>query len=254
VRVDRRAIDAIVLDIEGTTTSIAFVYEVLFPFARRHLRGFLREHRTSPALADLIVQLELEWADDVARGEAPPPWNPGSGTGGLPDADVSLVAAYVEWLMDRDRKSPALKRLQGLIWERGYQSGELTSDLFADVRPALERWRAAQIPVAIYSSGSALAQRLLFGHTRDGDLTSHFSAFFDTGVGPKTSPESYRRIAAVLGVPPERLLFMSDAAKEIDAARAAGCQTAMVVRPGNPVQALHSPIDVVRSFDEIVVS
>jgi len=254
VRVDRRAIDAIVLDIEGTTTSIAFVYDVLFPFARRHLRGFLREHRASPELADLIVQLELEWADDVARGEAPPPWNPGGGSGALPDADVSLVAAYVEWLMDRDRKSPALKRLQGLIWERGYHSGELTSDLFADVRPALERWRAADIPIAIYSSGSALAQRLLFGHTREGDLTPHLSGFFDTAVGPKTSPESYRRIAAALAAAPERLLFVSDAAREIAAARGAGCQTAMVLRPGNPVQPLSDPIDVVRSFDEIVVS
>ena len=254
MRVDRQAIDAIVLDIEGTTTSIAFVYDVLFPFARRHLRGFLREHRATPALADLIVQLEFEWADDVARGEAPPPWIPSGGPEVLRDADVLLVAAYVEWLMDRDRKSPALKRLQGLIWQRGYQAGELTSDLFADVRPALERWRASEIPLAIYSSGSALAQRLLFGHTREGDLTPLITAFFDTDVGPKTSPESYRRIAAALSVLPERLLFVSDAAKEIAAARDAGCQTALVVRPGNPIQALPLPTDVVRSFDEIVVS
>jgi enolase-phosphatase E1 len=248
VQVDRRVLDAVVLDIEGTTTPIAFVYEVLFPFARRHVRELLRERRGSPALADAMVRLQLEWADDVARGEAPPPWSDAS------DVDLSLVAAYIEWLMDRDRKSPGLKLIQGFVWERGYLSGELKSEVFADVRPAIERWRGLGLAVTIYSSGSELAQRLLFGHTPEGDLTPYFTGFFDTAVGAKTSPESYLRIAAVIRCASDRILFVSDAAGELDAAHEAGCRTAMCVRPGNPVQSPAAPVDVIRSFDEIIVN
>ena len=132
MRVDRGATDAILLDIEGTTTPIAFVYEVLFPFARRHMREFLKEARGTAPLADALVRLEHEWADDAAKGEAPRPW-----TGAGAEAAVAAGAGYLEWLMDRDRKSPALKLIQGLIWQRGYQSGELTSDVYPDVRPAI---------------------------------------------------------------------------------------------------------------------
>jgi enolase-phosphatase E1 len=255
----RGALDAIVLDIEGTTTPIAFVYDVLFPFARRHLRAFLRDVKRGgdAAAADAIVRLELEWADDVAKGNAPPPWHPAdaaSPDGAVRDADLSLVAAYLEWLMDRDRKSPALKSIQGLIWQRGYQSGELTSEIFEDVGPALERWRRAGLRLAIYSSGSVLAQRLLFGHTPAGDLTPFFAGFFDTAVGPKTSADSYRAIAAALGCAAERVLFVSDVARELDAARDAGCRTTLAVRPGNPPQASFRGGDVVRTFNEIAVS
>jgi enolase-phosphatase E1 len=241
------ALDAIVLDIEGTTTPISFVCDVLFPFARRHLREFLKDHRNSPGVnaapgvADAIVGLLLEWADDVAKGNMPPP-----------GSEIDL-AAYVEWLMDLDRKSPALKSLQGLIWERGYRSGELTSEIFADVGPALERWRGAGLRVAIYSSGSVLAQRLLFGHTPAGDLTPLFSGFFDTAVGPKTAVDSYRAIAVALECPPPRLLFVSDVVAELNAARAAGCRTALAVRPGNPPQPPPNG-DAIRSFNEIVIT
>jgi enolase-phosphatase E1 len=221
---------------------------VLFPFARRHVRELLRERESSPAIADAMVGLQLEWADDVARGEAPPPWSDAS------DGDLSLFAAYIEWLMDRDRKSPALKLIQGFVWERGYLSGELKSEVFADVRPAIERWRGLGLAVTIYSSGSELAQRLLFGHTPEGDLTSYFTGFFDTAVGAKTSPESYLRIAAAIECPSERILFVSDAARELDAAHEAGCRTALCMRPGNPVQFPATPVDVIRSFDEIIVN
>jgi enolase-phosphatase E1 len=238
----RGALDAIVLDIEGTTTPISFVYDVLFPFARRHLREFLKDERSSPRVADAVVGLELEWADDVAKGNAPPIWS-----------EIDL-AAYVEWLMDLDRKSPALKSLQGLIWERGYRSGELTSEIFTDVGPALERWRAAGLRVAIYSSGSVLAQRLLFGHTPAGDLTPFFSGFFDTAVGPKTVADSYRAIAVALECAPARLLFVSDVVAELNAAHAVGCRTALAVRPGNPPQPPAPAGDSIRSFNEIVIT
>lgn len=248
MRVDRGATDAILLDIEGTTTPIAFVYEVLFPFARRHMREFLKEARGTAPLADALVRLELEWADDAAKGEAPRPW-----TGAGAEADVSASAAYLEWLMDRDRKSPALKLIQGLIWQRGYQSGELTGDVYPDVRPAIERWTSSNLIVAVYSSGSALAQRLLFAHTCDGDLTPLFAGFFDTDVGPKTATESYEQIAIALGTRTARLLFVTDAAKEVEAAHVAGCRTALCVRPGNPFQRPAVRTDAIRTFEEIAL-
>ncbi|MGH9349647.1 MAG: acireductone synthase [Vicinamibacterales bacterium] len=244
VRVRRDAIGAIVLDIEGTTTPIAFVRDVLFPYARRHLREHLKQHGDSAALRAVVAALRREWADDVARGDAPPI--------GDESEDALAVAAYVEWLMDRDRKSPPLKLLQGYIWEAGYRSGALVADVFPDVRPALARWRSSGITVAIYSSGSALAQRLLFSHTRDGDLTPYLDAFFDTAMGAKTSPASYRRIASALRGPTARLLFVSDARGELDAARYAGCRTLLSVRPGN-VDQPHDPADAIASFDDVMV-
>jgi enolase-phosphatase E1 len=228
---------AILLDIEGTTTPIAFVYDVLFPYARAHLREYLRD-RPDPDAIDLLKQ---EWTEEPAASAAPAP----------PAATSPELARYVEWLMDCDRKSPGLKRLQGLVWERGYRDGVLKGDVFADVRPALERWHKRGIKVAIYSSGSALAQRLLFSTTAFGDLTTLLSGFFDTSSGVKTSPESYRRIAAVIGCSTAQLLFVSDVAAELDAARSAGCQALLCVRPGNAAQRVSANVPVVHTFDEI---
>ena len=160
------------------------------------------------------------------------------------------MASYVESLMDRDRKSPGLKLLQGLIWEDGYRAGVLKGEVFADVPPALQRWRDAGVDVAIYSSGSELAQQLIFGSTADGDLTRFISRFFDTAVGAKNAPASYRRIAAELGRAPHRLLFISDVTSELDAAAAAGCAVALCVRPGNRPQPDHA-YPTISSFDEI---
>jgi enolase-phosphatase E1 len=252
VHVERSAIDVVLLDIEGTTTPIAFVYDVLFPFARRHLREFLKDQWHTPAVADAILKLQLEWADEAARGEAPPPWA-STGVRVVPASDILMAAAYLEWLMDRDRKSPALKLIQGLIWERGYASRELTSDLFPDVAPAIERWTGAGLRVAIYSSGSGLAQRLLFAHSREGDLTPRLSGFFDTSAGSKTEAASFTRIAAALATSPARVLFVSDVSQELDAARTAGCVTALCVRPGNPIQPAGVPVNIVRTFEEIAV-
>src|SRR5262249_11885123 len=137
-----RDVRAVVLDIEGTTTPIAFVYDVLFPFARAHLRDYLRRHFDDENVRDARSRLRAEWSGDLACGEQPPSW-PDAGT----DLQVVSVTAYVEWLMDRDRKSTGLKLLQGLIWEEGYGAGALTADLFPDVPPALHRWRDARLDV-----------------------------------------------------------------------------------------------------------
>jgi 2,3-diketo-5-methylthio-1-phosphopentane phosphatase len=246
VRLGESAVQAIVLDIEGTTTPIAFVFDVLFPFARAHLREHLQNPLNADQLREPIRRLREEWSDDVARGEQPP-GSPdlGSQTGPI------AVSGYVEWLMDRDRKSPGLKMLQGHIWEQGYRAGVLKGEVFFDVPPALRRWREAGLDVAIYSSGSELAQRLIFGNTAHGDLTPFISRFFDTAVGPKIATESYRRIAADLERTPDRILFVSDVTAELGAARSAGYQVLLCVRPGNRPQPDHSYAEI-STFDEIV--
>jgi enolase-phosphatase E1 len=223
-----RGIRAVVADIEGTTTPVAFVYDVLFPFARRELRAYLREHLDAVHLREPLRQLHEEWAEDVKRGAAPPPW-----TDGDRDERLSSVAAYAEWLMDRDRKAPGLKAIQGHIWELGYQDGVLRGAVFPDVPPAFARWRAAARQIGIYSSGSVLAQQMLFRTTAFGDLAPCIDRFFDTGVGPKTSPESYHRIAEALQCAAGQILFISDAAYELEAARDAGWSVLMCVRPGH---------------------
>ena len=234
---------AVVLDIEGTTTPIAFVYEVLFPFVRAHLLEHLEAGRAAGTLATILGALHAEWAVDVEQGDVPPPWR---------DGHARDVAAYVGWLMDRDRKSTGLKALQGEVWRAGYERGELLGELFPDVAPALREWRRRGVPVAIFSSGSATAQRLLFGHTREGDLTPLISGYFDTSVGPKGEAASYRAIARTLGRPPAAVTFVSDVVRELDAARAAALRTFLSVRPGNPAQPAHAH-PVIRRLDEVEV-
>ena len=198
----------LLLDIEGTTTPIAFVTDTLFPYARARLVSFLsREGRADEASAFLAE-------------------------------------------MDRDSKSTELKALQGRIWEDGYRSGELTGTVFEDVPRAFARWQSAGTPIAIFSSGSVLAQQWLFRRSSAGDLTPFISQYFDTEVGPKRDPASYARIAATVALPPSSITFVSDVVAELDAARAAGMQTIMSLRPGNHPQPPHDH-RVVHSFDEI---
>jgi enolase-phosphatase E1 len=242
-----RQVGTIVLDIEGTTTPIAFVTETLFPYARTHLREFLRDRMAAYGVRAAVDQLHAEWAADARSGQSPPGWRDGTA-----ERRLESIAAYAEWLMDRDRKSPGLKSLQGQIWEIGYRSGALKGEVFPDVPPAFERWRGARLPIAIYSSGSALAQRLLFGSTAFGDLTPFISGFFDTSVGDKMSAASYTKIAEAVRQPAARTLFVSDVAREIEAARLAGWQIALCVREGNPPQTAWPDTPVVRTFDEIV--
>lgn len=219
----------ILLDIEGTTTPIAFVYDVLFPFARRRVAEYLKREDLS--------DLKREHEEDARKGLAPPAWS---------DEPV----AYVHWLIDQDRKSTALKNLQGKIWLEGYKSGELRGEVFGDVPPAFERWRRAGIDVRIFSSGSLLAQRLLFSSTAAGDLTKLLNGYFDTTTGPKNEPESYLKIAAAFAMPAAEIVFISDVTRELDAARLAGMQTLLCIRPGNhPQQPRDHP--AITSFDTI---
>ena len=230
----------LLLDIEGTTTPVTFVTDVLFPYARQRLRSFLDTHASEPQVAAELEALRQEHAREST--EKPPPWaakNP-----------IASACAYLEWLMDRDRKTTPLKTLQGAIWEDGYRSGALRSVVYDDVRPAFERWRAASRAIAIFSSGSVLAQKLLFAHTNAGDLTPFLSAYFDTTTGPKKEAASYARIATAMQRRTQELLFVSDVAAELDAAQAAGLATALCVRPGAaaPTSRAHRKIE---SFAEL---
>ena len=248
VRLADRSIASLLLDIEGTTTPIDFVFKTLFPYARNHAEPFLAASAGDASVADDIAALEFEHAQDVASELDPPPRLERSDTPGA--AHLASVAAYVRWLIDRDRKSTGLKALQGRIWERGYRTGELAGQVFPDVAPALARWRARGLDVRIYSSGSVLAQQLLFSTCADGDLTQWLNGYFDTTTGPKRSVESYVRIADVIGVTTLRILFVSDVVAELDAAAAAGMRTALMVRPGNP-PSTGTAHPIITSFDDI---
>ncbi len=229
---------AVLLDVEGTTTPVDFVYGTLFPFARARIGDFLAAHAGEVDVqADVAALREAH----AAETEDPPPWRA--------DAEIDSAVAYVRWLMDRDRKSTPLKSLQGRIWEDGYHAGTLRGQVYPDVPPALARWRKEGRKTAIFSSGSVLAQRLIFGHSDHGDLTAFLAAYFDTATGPKREAESYRKIAAALGVPPADVLFVSDVAAELDAARAAGLATALCVREGPVPAAPAHP--VARTFDAL---
>ena len=237
-------IHAILLDIEGTTTPIAFVFEVLYPYARRHLRPHLEQHATSPDYAALFDRFRDEHSSDRDAGEDVPAW-----IDGPPAARLDAVASYCEWLVDRDRKSTALKELQGKIWEEGYRRGELVADVFPDVPHALERWRARHLRMGIFSSGSVLAQQLLFRHSSAGDLTSYLQCYFDTTIGKKTDTESYRRIARAMSLSPEAVLFVSDVTSELDAARRADMHTTLSMRPGNKPPPADHRHRVIQTFD-----
>jgi enolase-phosphatase E1 len=232
-------IRALLLDIEGTTTPLEFVTEVLFPFARAHVRGFLDARAGDPEVRADLERLRAEHGEDERAGHAPPPWTEG----------LDGTVRYVHWLMDRDRKSTALKALQGRMWEDGYHAGALSGEMFADVPAALARWRAQGRDVAMFSSGSVRAQKLLFAHTPAGDLTGFLSGFFDTTTGPKREAASYRAVAAAMSVDARSALFLSDVTEELDAARAAGMATGLCVRSGIPPARSAHP--VVTSFDEV---
>lgn len=225
---------AILLDIEGTTTPIAFVHDVLFSYARDHVREFLA---ANPAAEDIALLREEHGAD---VSDAPP----------LTDANES-VAAYVEWLISIDRKSTGLKSLQGKIWRQGYQDGSLKSQVFADVAPAFARWRDRGLKISIFSSGSILAQQLLFAHTEVGDLTPLIDSYFDTTVGKKGDAESYRKIAEMMGVLPQDILFVSDVVAELDAANEAGMKTILSIRPGNAIDQDSNNYPSIKTFNSI---
>src|SRR3984893_4217347 len=221
----------ILLDIEGTITPIAFVHEVLFPYACSSVRDYLASHFDDAETMADIARLRQEHAIDVNHDLKPPTLIDES----TPDQIKSIVS-YVHWLIDRDRKSTGLKSLQGKIWRQGYADGTLTAPIFADVTPALVPLHDAGLKICIFSSGSSVAQQLLFAHTEFGDLTHLIDGYFDTTTGSKAVTDSYRRIASALGRAEEEVLFISDVVAELDAASAAGMQMLLSVRPGNPAQ------------------
>jgi len=238
----------VLLDIEGTTTAIAFVHEVLFPYAAARLEATCAGRAGEPEVAAAIARLREEYtaeaAGDAAGRGAADGVRAGAGAGvgqaavgdgaGLPPFGDG--APYARWLMARDRKSTGLKALQGLIWESGYAGGELRGHVYPDVPPALAAWHAAGLRLRVFSSGSRRAQELLFAHSDFGDLTPFFDGFHDTTTGPKHERSSYRAIGEAFELAPETLLFLSDTAAELDAAAAAGYRTGMLERPGNQPQ------------------
>ncbi|MCM3874015.1 MAG: acireductone synthase [Pyrinomonadaceae bacterium] len=238
----------ILLDIEGTTTPISFVHEVLFSYARSQVRNYLVDHYESAETVADVAKLRAEHASDVEQNLRPPEL-----VVGRRNAEIDSLVAYVNWLIDRDRKSAGLKSLQGRIWREGYVEGTLKAPLFSDVAPALERWHRDGLRIAIFSSGSVLAQRLLFAHTEAGDLTGFIDNYFDTSQGPKIELESYHRIAAALSLPAQDVLFISDVVNELDAARAAGMQTRLCVRPGNHDQSHPERYQNIQTFDDISI-
>jgi enolase-phosphatase E1 len=229
----------VLLDVEGTTSSVAFVYEVLFPYARRELADFLRRRWGEP---DVTRACER-----IARDAGAPSLAAWVGA----DDPRERVAAEAIRLMDADVKATGLKELQGLIWQEGYAAGRLRSHVYPDVPPALRRWSEAGLDLRIFSSGSVATQKVFFAHTDAGDLLGLFRGHYDTTTGPKREAESYRRIAADMRMPPSAILFLSDVAAELDAAAVAGMRTTLVVRPGNALVAPSPEHPAVTDFEQI---
>jgi len=224
-------IRCVLMDIEGTIIPVAFVRDVLFPYAKHRLAAFLQEQHEEPAVR--------QWAEvcqdtvTLERGRRP--------------AYEELSAILGRWI-EEDRKHPGLKGIQGMIWQEGYRTGAFAPELYEEVAPALDHWRRNSLKLALYSSGSEQAQRLLLEHTTDGNLTELFSNFFDTRIGGKTETASYQRIVDHMALRAEEILFLSDIEAELDAAAAAGLQTAHIVRPGTPPGTRHR---MYATFDDL---
>jgi enolase-phosphatase E1 len=223
-------IKAIVTDIEGTTSSILFVKDVLFPYARANLADYVRRHEHDPQVKPLLDDVCKEVGSELSLEQ--------------------IIAQLIQWI-DEDKKATPLKSLQGLIWEAGYRQGDFKGHLYADAAEKLKSWKADGLDLYVYSSGSVYAQKLLFGHTEYGDLTPLFSGYFDTHIGGKREQQSYDNIAKQLEIPANQLLFLSDIKEELDAAKAAGFETIWLTRDSAPEpQAEHRQVN---SFDQIDV-
>lgn len=202
-------IKAIVTDIEGTTSSLSFVKDVLFPYARAHLADFVREHQQQEEVRQLLEDVKREAGCEL-------------------DLD-GIIEQLISWI-DQDKKVTPLKSLQGLIWQAGYRQGDYRGHVYADAVQALRAWHQKGIKLYVYSSGSVYAQKLLFSHSEYGDLTPLFEGYFDTHIGAKREVQSYRNIAEQIDLPPQQILFLSDIEEELDAANQAGLQTYWLVR------------------------
>lgn len=221
-------IRAIVTDIEGTTSSISFVHEVLFPYAREHMAEYVRRHAEDPAVAPLLNEVRLEAGADLNLD--------------------GIIGQLLDWIA-RDKKITPLKALQGMIWQTGYRQGDFTGHVYGDAVEYLKKWQAQGLRLYVFSSGSVKAQQLLFGFSDAGDLTPLFSGYFDTRIGSKQEMGAYQAIAGAIGLPPSDILFLSDIKQELDAARAAGMQTVWLVRDSEPDAT--APHQQVRDFSQI---
>lgn len=262
-------ISHLLLDIEGTTCPVSFVADTLFPYAATRLSAFLLEESTNPEVQRLVAEAEQAWRSDPDPeaitlrqrhlGASPAgvraTADSGSDAGDTPHptAVPSLrVAAYLQLLIQQDRKLTPLKDLQGLIWRAGYADGDLSAPLFGDVPAALQRWHDAGVELAVYSSGSVPAQQLLYGHTESGDLRPLFNHWFDTRTGAKQLPESYRAISRTMNTQPQRVLFISDALAECEAACQAGMAVLFSDRPGNPQRA-SAAFEKISNYTDLVI-
>ena len=219
----------ILTDIEGTTSAITFVHDILFPYANRALAEFVRDNEGDSTIADILQD---------ARSEA-----------GETEASTERVIEILRRWIAEDRKATPLKTMQGHIWRNGYESGDFTGHMYEDAVAGLHRWHEAGIDLYVYSSGSVGAQKLLFGYSNAGDLTSLFRGYFDTNIGHKKESQAYERIAGEIGVDAAEILFLSDVAEELDAARDAGMQTVQLVRDDDVIVGDHL---VAGNFDEII--
>ena len=238
---NQSTIRGILLDIEGTTSSISFVYDVMFPFVREHVSEFLKNNWSDESVQSSVSML----ADDLKKDTRQ--W-----LGNFTDEEKqNAVATGVIELMDADVKATGLKKLQGLIWKDGFHNGDMVAHLYGDVADSIKSWNQQNIDVRIYSSGSIQAQNLFFGHTVAGDLLDQFKGHYDTTTGPKQESASYQEIASEFSCQPNEILFISDVIAELEAAKQAGLQTALCIRPGNkPVDAEHGFASIT-SFDQV---
>ncbi len=227
------SVQGILLDIEGTTSSISFVHDCMFPFARKALPQFLEQNWGRDNLAKTLDLLAI----DIGQPDAKQ-WlssqNPGAeGIGEVSDKQKQKVIAAVNQLMDDDKKVTGLKKLQGQVWKQGFDSGDLVAHIWPDVPGALQKWKDLGIDLRIYSSGSVAAQKMFFGHSQFGNLLSYFSGHYDNEIGGKKETSSYRAIAEHWGIPAESILFISDIVEELQAAKEAGSQACLSLREGN---------------------
>lgn len=230
----------ILLDIEGTTSSVAYVFEVLFPFAKNHLHEYLERNWNDPSLQAALRQLVRDVGLPVSVNGAT-----------ISKEHLPLFETTAIDLMERDVKATGVKEMQGLIWTEGYASGELKSHVYPDVVEALQSWKNQGIDIRIFSSGSIHAQKVFFKNTEYGDLLTYFSDHYDTTSGQKREVESYHNICKACGYKPEEIAFLSDVGQELDAAKAAGIFTVLVMRPGNAPVVAQEEHAKIESFSEI---
>lgn len=224
-------IKAIVTDIEGTTSSISFVHDVLFPYAREHMAEFIQQNAENPDVVSHINDVRAEAGKNMTLDD--------------------VISQLVQWI-DEDKKVTPLKAIQGLIWETGYKNRDFHGHIYRDAYENLMKWHEQGIMLYVYSSGSVYAQKLLFGHTEYGNLNPLFNGNFDTQTGAKMEASSYQRIVKQLDTPAEEILFLSDIDKELDAAKAAGMKTCWLLRNGDiDANASHRQVT---SFDDIQIN